>query len=50
MGLKRFFPAAMSPQVVGLALLVSLGVGLLAGFMPAYRAARMNPVDALRSE
>jgi putative ABC transport system permease protein len=36
--------------VVGLALLISLLTGLVSGFLPAWRAARMNPVDALRSE
>jgi ABC-type antimicrobial peptide transport system permease subunit len=28
---------------------VALLTGLLSGFFPAWRAARMNPVDALRS-
>jgi putative ABC transport system permease protein len=37
-------------MVVGLALGVSLVTGLLSGFFPAWRAARMNPVDALRNE
>ena len=32
------------------ALLVSMGVGIVSGFYPAYRAARMRPVDALRFE
>jgi len=35
---------------VGVALLVSLLTGIISGFVPAWRAARMNPVDALRSE
>ena len=48
--LKRFLPASLSLEVIGLALLVSLFTGLISGFLPAYRAARMNPVDALRSE
>jgi putative ABC transport system permease protein len=48
--MQRFFPAAMSLTVVGLALLVSLVTGLLSGIFPAWRAARMNPVDALRNE
>ena len=48
--MQKVMPAAMSATVVGLALLVSLITGLLSGFFPAWRAARMNPVDALRNE
>jgi len=47
---QRFLPATMSLTVVGIALLVSLVTGVVSGFLPAWRAARMNPVDALRSE
>ena len=36
-------------QVVG-ALVISVAVGLLSGFLPARRAARMKPVQALRTE
>ena len=43
-------PASMSAPVVSLALLVSLVTGVVSGFVPAWRAARMNPVDALRNE
>ena len=43
-------PAALSPTIVVAALLVSLVTGVVSGFLPAWRAARMNPVDALRSE
>jgi putative ABC transport system permease protein len=42
-------PATMSLPIVGVAILVSLLTGVLSGFFPAWRAARMNPVDALRS-
>ena len=48
--LKKFFPTSLSLAVVGLAIFVSLVTGVVSGFLPAFRAARMNPVDALRSE
>lgn len=48
--MQRFLPATMSVTVAAVALLVSLVTGLVSGFLPAWRAARMNPVDALRSE
>jgi putative ABC transport system permease protein len=48
--LKKWLPTSLSFEVVGIALLVSLITGLVSGFLPAYRAACMNPVDALRSE
>ncbi len=47
--LSNFLPATLSPVVVGIALLLSLITGVLSGFFPAWRAARMNPVDALRT-
>jgi len=45
-----YFPVTMSMPVVGLAILTSVATGVASGFAPAWRAARMNPVDALRSE
>ena len=48
--IAKFLPVAMSLPVVGLALGVSLLTGVVSGFFPAWRAASMNPVDALRNE
>ena len=49
-GIRRMMPTAITPAVVALSMSMALLTGLVAGFMPAWRAARMNPVDALRSE
>ena len=48
--MQKFLPTEMSVQVASLAIGMSLFTGIVAGFFPAYRAAKMNPVDALRAE
>ena len=48
--MRKAMPAELSPGIVCLALLAALLTGVLSGFLPAWRAARMNPVDALRNE
>ncbi len=48
--IQKFLPATLSLTVMGIAIAVSLVTGVLSGFFPAWRAARMNPVDALRNE
>jgi putative ABC transport system permease protein len=49
-GAFPYFPITMSMPVMVLAIVTSVITGVLSGFAPAWRAARMNPVDALRSE
>ncbi|MGL5436713.1 MAG: ABC transporter permease [Lachnospiraceae bacterium] len=42
--------ATPTPSAVIISFSVSVGIGLLFGYMPAGRAAKLNPIDALRSE
>lgn len=42
--------ATPTPAAVIISFSVSVGIGLLFGYMPANRAANLNPIDALRSE
>jgi putative ABC transport system permease protein len=48
--IDTFLPTAMPVSVVVIALLVSIFVGVVSGFLPAYRASRLDPVEALRYE
>jgi len=43
-------PASVSPGILATAVAVSVAVGVVAGFLPAYRGARLNPIEALRYE
>jgi putative ABC transport system permease protein len=44
------WPTVISPDVVLMAFLFSLAVGLFFGLYPANKASRLNPIDALRYE
>jgi putative ABC transport system permease protein len=43
-------PATVAPWSIGAAVVVGAGVGIMAGFYPATRAARLDPIIALQRE
>jgi putative ABC transport system permease protein len=43
-------PASISPPIILVALTIAILTGVVSGLIPAYRASRLNPIEALRYE
>jgi putative ABC transport system permease protein len=47
---QTLLPASLSPTIIISSLVISMLVGVISGFVPAYRGAKLDPIEALRYE
>lgn len=43
-------PASLSWEIILIAMIISVAVGVISGLIPAYRGAKLDPIEALRYE
>ena len=48
--LNKIFPSTLDIWLAIFSILMSMGVGVISGFIPSYKAANLDPIDSLRYE
>ena len=50
LAINQFFPSTLPLALSVFSIFISMFVGVLSGFIPAYKASKLDPIDSLRYE